>query len=301
MNFNSLQYFLEVARTLSFTKASENLFVSQPGISQQIHLLEEQLGVKLLRRTTRKVELTDEGKYLYEKTLPSLREIQNTFTRLENTNIFPKLIKIATIPSAASLYLPNLLETLHKHYPEIEFYIKETTTANVMEQVRNGAYHFGFIRTTTHFQIENEHELSALEYKKTSMKAVISAQHRLADKKKIQLEDLRDDFFLHYDPQQSTALYNLLENACNGAGFKPKTICTGSELLTISNIISHNLGVTLLPSDMVELVQSDKIRALDVEDVKQHSSITAIWKDDGYLDRNTKLFIEVLTSMKKNS
>lgn len=57
MNLHSLRYFVEVAKTLSFTKASKNLFISQPGISQQIHLLEKQLGVALLNRTTRKVEL----------------------------------------------------------------------------------------------------------------------------------------------------------------------------------------------------------------------------------------------------
>src|SRR5699024_12360374 len=82
LNYNSLRYFIEVAETLSFTKASKNLYVSQPGISQQIHLLEAQLGVKLHNRTTRNVTLTEEGKLLYNKTVPSINPVKGTMDEL---------------------------------------------------------------------------------------------------------------------------------------------------------------------------------------------------------------------------
>src|SRR5699024_9697217 len=110
MNFHPLRYFIEVTKTLSFTKASKNLFVSQPGISQQIHLLEEQLRVRLLHRTTRKVELTEEGKYLLERILTSLAEIESTISHLIDSHSLLTLLKIATIPSAASVYLPKALK-----------------------------------------------------------------------------------------------------------------------------------------------------------------------------------------------
>src|SRR5690625_548770 len=91
LNYNSLRYFIEVAETLSFTKASKNLYVSQPGISQQIHLLETQLGVKLLNRTTRNVTLTEEGKFLYNKTVTSLNAIKGN---MEQINIRDKYISV---------------------------------------------------------------------------------------------------------------------------------------------------------------------------------------------------------------
>src|SRR5690625_7343083 len=91
LNYNSLRYFIEVAETLSFTKASKNLYVSQPGISQQIHLLETQLGVKLLNRTTRNVTLTEEGKFLYNKTVPSLNAIKGTMEQITEGVNFPSV------------------------------------------------------------------------------------------------------------------------------------------------------------------------------------------------------------------
>lgn len=297
MNLHSLRYFIEVAKTKSFTEASKNLFVSQPGISQQIFLLEKQLGISLLNRTTRKVELTEEGRYLFDQTLTSFAEIENTVATLIETTTFPKLINVATIPSAASLYLPTVLKTLHLDFPDTEFKIKETTSSDVMNLIHERTYHLGFIRTTTRESL-SEKGIGFLEFERYPIKAVISSQHKLANRTSIKLKELENDFFLHYDQTESKALYDLLESACKQVGFTPDTICSGSELLTIANIIAGNLAVTLLPEDMLNLVSSDQIRAVDLEDVQAESSIVAVWGDREYVNVNTKLLIDILKNMK---
>src|SRR5690625_7828213 len=93
LNYNSLRYFIEVAETLSFTKASKNLYVSQPGISQQIHLLETQLGVKLLNRTTRKITHTEEDKLLNNKQVPSLNVNKGIIEQITEGANYPSDIK----------------------------------------------------------------------------------------------------------------------------------------------------------------------------------------------------------------
>ncbi len=294
MNYNSLRYFIEVAETLSFTKASKNLFVSQPGISQQIHLLETQLGVKLLNRTTRNVTLTEEGKFLYKKTLPSLNEIKNTIDLITEGAHFPSLIKIASIPSAASIFLPKFLDNLHTTHPEIEFEITETTSNEVVKLIKNNTSHLGFIRSSKHTPNLFSEELSQTEFSRSKVKAIVSSKHRLAHLDSIYLSELKNDFFLHYNKTTSTSLYYLLEEACAQAGFSPKTICSGSELLTVSNLISHNLGVTLIPSDMIELIDSPFIKTLDLNDINLESSITAIWHDSGYVNTHTQLLLDFI-------
>lgn len=82
MNLLGFRYFLEVARTLNFSEASRHLHVSQPGLSQQISSLEKELGFKLLKRTTRRVTLTDEGAFLYENLKPSFNKIENTIEEI---------------------------------------------------------------------------------------------------------------------------------------------------------------------------------------------------------------------------
>lgn len=294
MNYNSLRYFIEVAETLSFTEASKNLFVSQPGISQQIHLLETQLGVKLLNRTTRNVTLTEEGKYLYNKTFPSLNEIKGTMDQITEGVNFPSVIKIATIPSAASLFLPNILEELHEAHPKIEFDIRETTSNEVVKLIKNHSSHLGFIRSSKHTPNLFSESLSRTEFSRSKVKALVSSKHRLAHLDSIHLSELKDDFFLHYNKNTSASLYHLLEEACMRAGFSPKIISSGSELLTVSNLISHNIGVTLIPSDMVDLIVSPNIKVLDLDEVNLESSIMAIWHDAGYINTSTQLLLDFM-------
>src|SRR5699024_3322249 len=296
-SFHSLRYFIEVAKTKSFTKASKNLFVSQPGISQQIYLLEKQLEISLLNRTTRKVELTEEGRYLYDRTLTSFSEIENTVSNLIDANAYPELINIATIPSAASLYLPSILKTLHLDFPHIKFRVKETTSSDVMNLITTQTSHLGFVRTTTTDTKLPEKGIDYLEFERHPIKAVISAQHRLAHRESINLIELKNDLFLHFNPKKSTALFELLEDASKHAGFKLNTICTGPELLTIGNMIADNLAVTLLPKDMLNLIPSNSVRAIDLEDVQVKSSVLAVWEDREYLNINTKLLVDILKKL----
>lgn len=298
MNLHSLRYFIEVAKTKSFTEASKRLFISQPGISQQIDQLEKQLGITLLHRTTRKVELTEEGKYLYEKTLSSFNEIEDTVAHLVDNSTFPSLISIATVPSAASLYLPNLLKKIHAHHPEIEFRILETTTKNVMNAIGNRTSHLGFIRTTEEPHLLAQADMDHLEFEKSPIKAVVSTQHRLASEDTIHLDQLRDDFFIQYNPTESVTLYSQIEAACIAAGFKPKVICSGSELLTISNLISQNIAVALMPENMLDLVPNNQVTSIEISSLSMTSSISAIWKDDGYVNLNAKLVLDILKQMK---
>ncbi|KAB2329543.1 LysR family transcriptional regulator [Cytobacillus depressus] len=298
MNLLSLRYFIEVAKMLNFTEASRKLHVSQPGISQQIYILEEQLGVKLLHRTTRKVELTEEGKYLFEKVAPSFDQIETTVSNIMDATTMPNMIKVATTPSAASLYLPKLMRSIHEQFPNTEFIIKETTSAHVTELVKSREYHIGFIRTQVNFHSIHQEGIEYLELERSPLWAVVSANHKLASRKKIALKDLKDDFFLHYDSVQAPALHQLLQTACEAAGFTPKTICSGSELLTIANLVSNNFGVTLLPMDMFRLIESQEVTCIELEDIQLESSISAVWEEGPYIRRNIKYMVELLADLK---
>src|SRR5699024_11529619 len=89
---------------------------------------------------------------------------------------------------------------------------------------------------TPHLFLE---DFAKAEFSRSKLKAIVSSNHRLAHRESIKLNELKNDFFLHYNKYTSTSLYYLLEEACMQAGFTPKTMSYASELLTISNLISH--------------------------------------------------------------
>ncbi|MDF2723082.1 MAG: LysR family transcriptional regulator [Paenibacillus sp.] len=279
MNYLSLRYFLEVARCLSYSQAAQRLHISQPGLSQQMKALEQELGISLLNRSARKVSLTEEGAYLFEHLLPSFETIDKTVLSLQRTGAVPKTtIRIATVPSAASNHVPYLIKSLKTRYPDMDFYIKETTSVHAIELVQNGEYHLAFIRTPVDIDQSLIKPLHWMEFQKYPLQLAVSDSHP-SRQDPVNLYDFRNETFLHYDPVHSPSLYYLLEHACLTAGFIPNTIGSGPEILTIANLISSGIGITIMPQDMLQLMHSHGIIGLNLKNQQLYSSISAIWNE----------------------
>ncbi|ONK23580.1 hypothetical protein BLX87_10195 [Bacillus sp. VT-16-64] len=297
MNLDAFRYFLEVAKQKNFSNAAQKLYISQPALSQQIVSLEKQLGIKLLRRTTRKVTLTEEGEYLYKKLASSFEMIESTIQYIKENKIVPKAkMNIATVPTAASLYIPNLFKKMILEFPEVEFYLHETTSSQAIELVRNDKYHLALIRTPIQKNEMLKEGMKMVEFSRQPLQLVVSVEHPLASKQSIHLEEVRDENFIHYDKEQASSLHHLVERACTMADFTPKRICTVSELFTAINLVSNNVGVAFIPKEMVDILQTGKIRALPISDIELSSSISAIWKDDDYLPLLTSRILDILQS-----
>lgn len=277
-NYLSLRYFVEIAHCLNFSHAARKLHISQPGLSQQMTALEKELGHPLLIRSTRHVTLTEEGEYLYRNLLPSFENIDRTLADLREQGSVPQsIIRIAAIPSAASSIVPRLIKQLKEKQPSIEFFLKETTSGQSTELVHNSEYHLAFIRTPIDLKQSLPKPLQWMEFAKEPLQIAVSSGHWAADHSEIHLSELKNETFLHYDPKSSPSLYYLLEHACLNAGFMPKTIGAGPEILTRANLIASGIGITLLPRDMIELLKPYEIRGIDIVGTTMSSSISVVW------------------------
>lgn len=295
MNLLALRYFIEVAEHLNFSQAAKNLHISQPGLSQQINSLEENLGVKLLHRTTRKVTLTDEGKYLYKHLAPSFENIENTIKEMKKSGAVPQTdIKIATVPSAASNWIPRWFKDIKKKFEEVEFYIQETSSTEAIELVRERQCDIAFIRTPINVRELVADQLDIMELTRHPIKLVVPSNHPVAEAEAIDLFELKEETFLHYDKEKAPSLHYMLENACLNAGFIPKILVTGPELLTIANLISNGIGVTLMPEDMIQLLPTDEIKVVDIKNQKAYNSVSVIWNDSGNVPMITQYALDVL-------
>ncbi len=298
MNLLALRYFLEVAQCLNFSHAAQNLHISQPGLSQQITLLEQNLGFKLFKRTTRLVTLTEEGEYLFKNIVHSFENIEHILNELQQSKMVPKkTIKIAAVPSAASNLLPELLSRMKEKFPGIDFYIKETSSEQATEMVRKKECDIALIRTPHATRKLMEEQLNIVEYTRYPLQLVVSTMHPLASEKKVDLYDLKDESFLHFDDKQSPSLYFLLEQVCQSAGFIPKVLTVGAELLTMANLIAKGIGVTIMPSDMVDLLPSHQIKAIDLQKDHFYSSISAVWDCSNNVPVITQYALEQLGEM----
>lgn len=148
MNLKQLEAFVCVAETRSFSRAAKKLYLTQPTVSAHIHALEEELGARLLIRTSREVLLSTDGERLYQKAREMLRmeyEIRRDFQNLEGTEKKTVVIGASTIPG--QYILPRALSLFSRHYPESRLEILENDSLGVISMVLNGEIEVGFTGT----------------------------------------------------------------------------------------------------------------------------------------------------------
>lgn len=132
--------FTEVAKCQSFSKASKNLYITQPAVSQAIMQLEEQLNVRLFTRTSKGVRLTSEGELLYEYTHSAIKLIDAGEKKLlETQNLLTGELQIGVGDTISRYYLLPYLESFHKEYPSIKLKIINRTTTKLCDKIKSGA------------------------------------------------------------------------------------------------------------------------------------------------------------------
>jgi len=146
MDFKQLKSFAAVVEYLSFTKAAEHLFVSQPTISAHVRTLEDELGCRLIVRTTKSIEITEKGREVYEcvSGILAIKEKMHKLCVRQDQ----RLVRIgaSTIPSA--YILPEILPAFGRLYPHIYFNIHHIDSTDVIEGVCDGRFDLGFAAKT---------------------------------------------------------------------------------------------------------------------------------------------------------
>lgn len=144
INFKLLGTFLAVADNASFRKAAEQSHLSLPAVSMQVKQLEEQLGVALFQRTTRKVELTREGEQLMISARKAMAEIENGLSQIQQAaDVQQGHLSLACVPTVAGSRMPVLLVEFARLYPGISVRMRELTLSEMLESVRRREVDFG--------------------------------------------------------------------------------------------------------------------------------------------------------------
>jgi DNA-binding transcriptional LysR family regulator len=284
MDIRQLRYFLTIADEGSITKAAEKLHMSQPPLSQQLKLLETELGVQLFERNTRNITLTDVGEALLYRT----RQILDLFelTKNEVMDIHAGLdgtLSIGTVSSAGATFLPNIMQRFHQMYPRVNFEILDEDSDKIMEMLTHGMIDLGIIRTPF---AQNEFEHLTLP----SVPFSIACENVFweLESEEIELSDLGDKPLivqLRYEKDINTA-FNVL-------GVKPKILCKSNDVRTILSWANSGLGVALVPSDCRFLLPVSNLHYINLKDSFLNVGTAIIWSKKHYLKTIAKHFIKL--------
>lgn len=183
------EVFFEVATQLSFSKAGETLFISQPAVSKHIKLLEEHYRASLFERKGNAISLTEEGKLLLEH-IKRVREIERQLdfdmTSFANKKTARGSLNIGASTTVALYVMPKILSAFHQKYPEINLRLVNRNSENILKALLDHEIDFGII--------EGKNKITTVKYQYFLSDEVIpvcSARSDLAKKKKISVHELK--------------------------------------------------------------------------------------------------------------
>lgn len=267
----------------SFTKAADFLGYTQPAMSQMISSLERELSIKLLYRSRYGIHLTLEGERLFpsiQKTVAgyqAMLEIAKEIKGLDSGTI-----RIGTISSISCHWLPNLIKQFQENYPNVQFVLHQGDYTSIPEWVRTGEADFGFVNPDAIPNVKTKF------IKAGELRAVLPANHPLAQNEFVTLENLEKEPFLLLE---EGALSEPLE-AFKLAGLEPSIRLCVHDDYSILSMIESGLGVSILP-ELVLRKTNYHVSILPVKPILTRK-IGLVMKEKNTMPLAAKYFIDFL-------
>lgn len=290
MNIRDLEYLISLAEYKHFRRAADACNVSQPTLSGQIRKLEDELGTILLERTSRKVLFTQAGLTLVEQAKAVLREVKILREMASNQGKeMSGPLHLGIIPTLAPYISPIIIPALRQAFPELELYIYELQTAQLVAQLESGQLDCGLLALVR----ETESFIEVPLFKENMLLAV-SEQHEWATKKQLDITELKQKELLFLDDRHCLRTQTL--DYCISVGAKESTHFKATNLETLRNMVAAGVGISLMPE--LAAKETSGVNYVEFHDPKPYRSIGLIYRPGSPLRiRYERLAREIATIM----
>ena len=244
MNEFQLRCFLAVADTLSFARAAEQMHVTQPAVTQQIHSLEKELNARLFYRTTRTVRMTEEGKlFLHDAhhIVRTVAQAKNRFKDPDKRGI--QTLSVGCYSTAHLFLLPPVIRRLKERYPGLRPQLQGIPFQHLYRQLDEGEVDavIGFREPETR-KISGQYR----ELTKVPVVCACAADHPLAQRTAVTVEELKKEKMVLFDPVRAHADIALLQGQLvGGRPLSEFYFCESAEAVLV--LVQAGLGVSIMP------------------------------------------------------
>ncbi len=299
MNTEYLKEFVVLAETKNYWEASERLYMNQSTLSKHIKALEQELGVALFERTTRRVSLTAYGELFlpYANTI-SRTEYEATSAIKRHRNIENGLLTIGSLPSMPQYHITQFISRFQTTYPNTTVKITEADPTELFNYLINGTCELIFTRedklTFEHNFMSND-SIMHIPYMKDRMIVLLPKNHPLAHNSSVTLQQLEKEDFCCI--KEGSLMYQMSLDACHHAGFIPNIIFTSHRIDSILDMVTNQNCIALLMDQHVELPENGP-RQINIPWCKVpiepeiNSQICLCYKTDRPVSKIAGLFID---------
>lgn len=272
MEIQQLYYYMELCKQKNFTEAGYACNMTQGALSKQIRKLENELGITLIRRNTRKFELSKEGEIF----LSYAKKMTGTYEEMLKNVQKNQEIKIGCMPVLAPYHFARLVADFRKEYPDIKLVIDERIASEIQEN--SDRYDFLILREN---MMEDQKKFRFSPLYDDKLCAVLYEKHPLYGRDRLQLKELKDDVFIF--PERGSGSYEVFYKSCEKAGFEPKIAFEFPQANTIMSFVSEGVGVTITFSTVYREAKCAGVKMIPLED-ELHSVISLFYRKNKPLD-----------------
>ncbi len=277
-NFRSVDFFLKVAETLNFTKAAQELYISQPALSKCIRQFEKEIGVKLFNRTTKSVELTEGGRILYdvwselrEKTQEALVEAR----RFDGVDIPRVRIGLLEFGGIVDVITPHF-EFYAATHPEIELTYEIFGYTELKKRML--AHEFDLIVTLSSEFSGDGQSFHVSPLRELKLYIILSKNNHFYDRETLSFEELNNETFCIFSDSYSDEARKSILKHCESAGFTPKKIRMFSGLKAMEMAIEHSDAITIGYDAFFS--NNDKLKFFPIDDIMGSHELIFAWGRD---------------------
>ena len=279
MEIQQLYYYMELCKQKNFTEAGYACNMTQGALSKQIRKLENELGITLIRRNTRKFELSKEGEIF----LSYAKKMTGTYEEMLKNVQKNQEIKIGCMPVLAPYHFARLVADFRKEYPDIKLVIDERIASEIQEN--SDRYDFLILREN---MMEDQKKFRFSPLYDDKLCAVLYEKHPLYGRDRLQLKELKDDVLIV--PESGSGSYEVFYKSCETAGFEPKIAFEFPQANTIMSFVSEGVGVTITFSTVYREAKCAGVKMIPLED-ELHSVISLFYRKNKPLDYAKKQFL----------
>ncbi|MBE9914970.1 LysR family transcriptional regulator [Paenibacillus donghaensis] len=285
MEIRQLQYFLMLCNELHFSEAAAKLGISQPTLSQQIKVIEDEVGVPLFDRIGKKTVKTEAGELLECYALQIIQQLDNAKKAIADlTNLDAGHLRIAVLPSDLDYRLTSLLIDFHREFPNTK--VQVIPSIDILDKVLDNEVDIG-----VGLAIQPDTRLHRIPFYTETYSLYVHAEHELAEAESLSAKDIAHIPLVMYPK----GFYGreLIEDWCREHKITIRTIMETGSATSLIRLVREGVGATIQPSLLIESLESPQIRAIPIQDSPVRK-LEMFYRSDKYVSRAAKTFMERL-------
>ncbi|MED4911845.1 LysR family transcriptional regulator [Brevibacillus centrosporus] len=285
MELRQLQYFLTLCSELHFSEAAFKLGISQPTLSQQIRVLEDEIGVPLFDRIGKKTLKTEAGAILEHYALEIFQKLENAKSAIADlTDLHAGHLRVAVLASDLDYRFTSLLVDFHKEFPQTK--VQMIPSIKIVEKVLDNVVDIG-----VGLAFKTDSRLNRIPFYTETYSLYVHEDHELANHAQVDPQELVDLPFVMYP----TGFYgrNLIDTWCQENGITIATILETGSATSLLQLVHEGVGATIQPSELITSFRSLRIRAIPIRNSPVRE-LEIYYRNDKYVSKAATAFMRKL-------